>query len=253
MGGYNIDTDAGIGEILSNFDSDYIMHVVEDSLTKRFRPFDGPMPNMVDVLERQFIAVMNASPDYIDNVKDVRKETYIEIISKITSFYQLTITEDLEVMDPEYLHTIAKMLYDVFVARFTDCMINFFVSYIIDNSDTIYNYLKSMDNINRPRESGAYNKNNFIDEKFILIHANANMVIYNIAGYDIDLGVLLRYFFPAQIADSLISIIEDNNDIYKYHYASYIKSEYAPELITRIKLELQSRTFQTNIPNPEVN
>lgn len=251
MGGYNVDTDAGIGEILSNFDSDYIMHVVEDSLSQRFRPFAGPMPNMVDVLERNFIATIDNCPDYVEKIKDVRKETYIEIITKICSFYQLSITVDLEDMDPKYLHSIAKMLYDVFVARFTDCMINFFVSYIIDNADTIYNYLKSMDNINRPRENGAYNKNNFIDDKFILIHANANMVIYNIAGYDINLNTLLKFFFPPQITDSLLSILEDNNDIYKYHYAAYIKSDFAPELITRIKLELQSRTFQSNTPTPE--
>lgn len=247
MNSYNIDTDAGIGSILSNLDSDYIIHVVDDSLSKRFRPFDEPMANMVDVLERHFITILQNAPDYTEKVKEVRKLTYIEIISRIIDFYQLQLNIDLSETDEENIHTIAKLLYDVFISRFTDNMINFFVTYIIDNADNIYNYLKSMNNINRPRDNGAYARNNFLDEKFILIHANANMVIYNIAGYDINLDTLFKYFFNAQVADYLNSIIDDTNDIYKYHYASFIKSNFGPEVITRIKLELQSRTFQNNI------
>lgn len=253
MNSYNIDTDAGIGTILSNLDSDYIMAVVDDSLEKKFRPFDEPMPNMVDVLERNFIGILNNAPDYREKILDVRKQTYIEIITRIVDYYNLNITIDLINEDEENVHTIAKMMYDAFIARFTDNMINFFTSYIIDNADTIYNYLKSMDNINRPRDNGAYAKNNFLDEKFVLIHANANMIIYNIAGYDIGLNTLLNYFFGQQVSEYLNSILEDKGDIYKYHYGSYIKSNYGPEVITRIKLELQSRTFQNNIPvTPQV-
>lgn len=247
MNSYTIDTDAGIGSILSNLDSDYIIHVVDDSLSKKFRPFDEPMANMVDVLERQFITILNNAPDYTEKVKEVRKMTYIEIITRIINYYDLDLTIDLSETDEENIHTIAKLLYDVFIARFTDNMINFFVTYIIDNADNIYTYLKSMDNITRPRDNGAYARNNFLDEKFILIHANANMVIYNIAGYDINLSTLFKYFFNPQVSNYFNTIIQDKNDIYKYHYASYIKSNFGPEVITRIKLELQSRTFQNNI------
>ena len=249
MNSYNIDTDAGIGNILSNLDSDYIIHVVDDSLSKKFRPFDEPMANMIDVLERQFMLILQNAPDYTEKIKDVRKQTYVEIITRIVEYYNLSLTIDIMDIDEETIHTIAKLLYDVFIARFTDNMINFFVKYIMDNSDNIYAYLKSMDNINKPRDNGAYAKNNFLDEKFILIHANANMVIYNIAGYDINLYTLLNYFFEPSIAEYLNNIIQDNNDIYKYHYASYIKGNFGPEVITRIKLELQSRTFQINTPN----
>ena len=249
MNSYNIDTDAGIGNILSNLDTEYILHVVDDSLSKKFRPFDEPMANMVDVLEREFILILQNAPDYTEKIKDVRKQTYVEIITRILDYYGLNLTIDIMDTDEETIHTIAKLLYDIFIARFTDNMINFFVSYIIDNADDIYAYLKPMDNINRPRDTGVYSKNNFIDEKFILIHANANMVIYNMAGYDISLSTLLNYFFDPNVAGYLNSILEDTQDIYKYHYAEYIKSVNGPEVITRIKLELQSRTFQINTPN----
>ena len=59
-----IDTDAAIGTILSHFNSDYINHVISDSLNMKFRPFDSPMPNMVDVLNRQFDSIIPNSPDY---------------------------------------------------------------------------------------------------------------------------------------------------------------------------------------------
>lgn len=244
MNNYNIDTDAGIGSIMSNFDSDYIIHVVEDSLSKKFRPFDGPMPNMVDVLEREFKLVLDNAPDYREKIMDVRNATYVEIITIIMDYYQLRL--NLETYNPEEIYTISRHLYDVFVSRFTDNMINFFTSYIIDNSDYIYNYLKNMDNIVRPKDNGAYAKDNFIDEKFILIHANINIVIYNIAGYDINLGTLLRYFFDRNTAEYFSNLLSDGGDIYKYHYASYILSNNAAEVITRIKLELQSRTIKIN-------
>ena len=108
-----------------------------------------------------------------------------------------------------------------------------------------------MDNINRPKENGAYAKNNFIDEKFILIHANLNIVIYNISANDIDLNTLIKYFFDSNFAGYFSNILEDTGDIYKYHYANYITSSTAAEVITRIKLELQSRTLQMNNINTQ--
>ena len=46
----SIDTDMAIGTILSNFDSAWIMHSIQDSLNMKFRPFNDPMPNFVDIL-----------------------------------------------------------------------------------------------------------------------------------------------------------------------------------------------------------
>jgi hypothetical protein len=249
MNNYNIDTDAGIGSILSNFDSDYILHVVEDSLSKKFRPFDGPMPNMVDVLEREFKIVLDNAPDYREKILDTQRQTYIEIISIILDYYNLNINIDLNNISSREIYTIARYIYDVFVARYTDNMINFFTTFIINNAESIYNYLKNMENIIRPKDNGAYSKNNFIDEKFILIAANLKTVIYNIAGYSVDLNTLISYFFDPEMGQYFSSILEDKNDIYKYHYANNILSNNAPDIITRINLELQSRIMQTNINN----
>ena len=79
----SIDTDAAIGSILSNFDSAWVIHSVQDSLNMRFRPFSEPMPNFVDIVNRQFDAIINAGPEYIDQISITRDETFREIVNII--------------------------------------------------------------------------------------------------------------------------------------------------------------------------
>ena len=113
----SIDTDAGIGTILSHFDTNYINHVIDDCLQMRFRPFDAPMPNYVDILEREFVAIKANAKDYIDNINEVRSETYREIISKICNFYNLSCTISLENISDDELYGIAHTMYDIFVSN----------------------------------------------------------------------------------------------------------------------------------------
>lgn len=239
----SIDTDAAIGTILSHFSTDYVHNVIGDSLQMKFRPFADPMANMVDVLERQFLSVSANSLDYKQKISEVRVETYKEIIKMICDHYNLQFVGDFDSMNPEMIHGIAHTMYDIFVSRFTDYMINFFVSYIVNNADSIVNYLKMDETTNKPKDSGLYQAKNFVDEKFIMIHANVNKVIYNMAAYDIPLQVLLSYFLNQQLAVNLGSLIIDTGDIYKNHYASYIlDNRYSANLLTNIKLKLQART-----------
>lgn len=245
MNGYHssIDTDAGIGTILSHFSTEYIKHVIEDSLNMKFRPFSDAMPNMVDVLERQFLSIQNNAQNYTEKVADVRIETYKEIILMISSYYNLQFVGNFDNMNPEEIHGIAHVMYDIFISRFTEYMINFYVSYIVDNADSIVSYLKTDESVNKPKDSRLYQAKNFIDEKYIIIHANVNRVIYNMAGYDIPLQILLNYFLDPSSAMRIGSLLQDVGDIYKTHYASYILDQrYSAGVLTNIKLKLQART-----------
>ena len=239
----SIATDAAIGTILSNFSTEYIDHIIDNSLMMKFRPFDTPMPNMVDVLERQFLSIYDPALDYADKINEVRSETYKEIIIKICSFYNLSFVGDFENINITELYGIAHTLYDIFVSRFTDYMIDFLVSYIVNNADGISAYLNVDDASKKPKDSGVYSAKNYIDPKFILIHANVNQVIYNMAGYDIPLQQLLYYFLDPNTATRLLTLIVDNNDIYKTHYASYILDQRTTAgVLTNVKLKLQNRT-----------
>lgn len=247
MNGYtrSIDTDAGIGTILSHFDSAYIEHIVSDSLQMKYRPFsNAPMPNIIDILQRELNVVRVYSLDYIEQVTQVKMESYKEIIRMICNYYNLTFTGDMDSFNENELYTVAHTLYDIFISRFTEYMIDFFVSYIIKNADSIYSSLMSDETSIRPKESGVYAAKNYIDPKFIMIHANTNKVMYNMAAYDISLYELLQYFLGRE-GGIISSYLVDNGDIYKNHYAVYILNQNsAAGILTNVKLALQSRTIE---------
>jgi hypothetical protein len=240
----SIDTDMAIGSILSNFDSTWVIHSVSDSLDMRFRPFaTEPMPNFADIINRQFSLTLAASPDYADQVIATRDETFREIITTITDYYNLEFL-GLETIGSEELFGIAHTMYDIFISRFTNYMVDFYTGYIMKNIDSIYAYLYNDDNVKKPREKDMPVKS-YIDPKFQLIHANLNTVILNTAAYDISLEDLLFSFTDNNIATRLLSVLSDKGDIYKNYYASFLLDQrYMAELLTSIKLKLQELTQQ---------
>lgn len=246
MGMYtgSIDTDAGIAVLLSNFDSNYILSAVEESLKIRFRPFGTPSPNFVDILQRQFIASLDAAPDYRDQVLDVKNETYQEIIKIICNFYNLSFVESFDNISENELYGIASVMYDIFITNFTTHMIDFISTYIIQNIDSLYAYLSKDPNIRKPKEFEPI-PGTFVNDKFILIQSNINIIIHNMAAYDIPLGVLLNYFCVPEVSRRLQEVLVDNGDIYKNHYANYILDQGSgSEILTCVKLNLQSKIQQ---------
>ena len=210
----SIDTDMSIGTILSNFETPWIMHTVHDSLNMKFRPFDGPMPNFPDILNRQFNTLVYSSPDYKDKVEEVRLETNKEIIEAICEYYSLEFKVPFEEIHPVELYSITRTLYDIFISRFTDYMIEFFIEYIINNINAIYTYLLNDDTVKKPREKDIPVKS-YIDPKFLLIHANLNKVIYNMISYDIPFESLLKYFLDGPRYEIITKCIADKGDIYR--------------------------------------
>ena len=237
-----IDTDQALGTILSNFSSDYILHVVQDSLSIKFRPFSDEMPNICDILERQFAAVYANAPDYIDQVSYTRSETYQEIIRIICNYYNLEFTGVFEDIEDNELYGIARTLYDIFVSRFTMYCMSFFTRYIVDNKEDIYNMINNNPEANRTKE---YAKKVVDDSIMLLIHANINNIILAMPTFDISLNQLLQYFCDTATYNRLSSLLVDRGDIYKNYYASYITNpKTTAEMITSIKLSLQSVTYE---------
>lgn len=238
----SIDTDIGIGSILSNFETAWVMNSVKDSLDMRFRPYEGPMPNFVDIRNREFEVLLSSSPDYRDQILQTRDQTYQEIIEAICGYYNLEFSGNYEEIQPIELYGIARTLYDIFVSRFTIHIVDFYVNYVMSNIDSIYAYLSTDENVRKPREKDMPVKS-YIDPKFLLIHANLNKVILNTASYDISLENLLYFFTDQNTATRLCQYLSDKGDIYKNYYAIYLKDErYMAELLTSIKLKLQSKT-----------
>lgn len=245
MGAYgSIDTDAAIGTILAHFDTDYIYHVIEDSISYKFRPFNTPMANIVDVINRQFIGIENNSPWLYRKVQEVKAETFREIIRIICDKYNLGINADLTTIDSNQLYSLAHILYDLLVSRFTNYMFDFFTSYIINNSDSIYSYLINDENVKKSIKESGINKK-FTNPKFIIIHANMNAVIYNMTSYGIGFNEIINYCLDRGSAQFVGSIITDNGDFYKNHYVPYIlDQQYKADTLTNIKLNFQQKTYE---------
>lgn len=240
----NIDTDYAIGSILSRFDSEYITSVIQNSIENKFRPFSEPMPNMVAVLSRQFKGVLDNAPDYKDDVLEVETRTYQEICQMICNNYNLVLDLDNDQLYGDTLRTFAFTMYDIFVARFTDYIIQFFTSYIMRNLDYIYNYLADNDTTKKARENSIQAQKVYVNPKFALVHSNLNQVILNMASYDIPLYELLSYIVDQQTAAFICSFVTDAGDIYKYHFASYILDKNTMSgILTSVKLQLQEQTI----------
>ena len=238
----SIDTDMAIGSILSNFDTSWVMNTIHDSLNMKFRPFGEPMPNFVDILNRQFDSVIDAGPDYKEKINETKIDTYKEIITAICDYYGLVFTEPFEEINPVELYGIAHTMYDIFISRFTDYMIHFFVTYITQNIDSIYNYLMNDDTVKKPRDKDIPVKS-YVNPKFHIIHANLNKIVMNMISYDIPLNTLLSYFVDQNTLYRLSMLLTDTGDIFKNHYAVYLQDQrYMAELLTCIKLKLQSKT-----------
>lgn len=240
-----LDTDQGLATILSNFSSDYILHVVEDSLNIKFRPFSDEMPNMCDILERQFAAVYANAPDYTDQISFTRNETYQEIIKIICNYYNLEFTGIFEEIDPNELYGIARTMYDIFISNFTTYCIGFFTKYILDNKESIYNMINNDPNIIRVKDNTKTTNKQLDDNELLLINMNVNSIVTNMPAFDIPFEQLLGYFCDPVIYNRLIQLLIDKGDIYKNYYASYIiNPKTTAEMITCIKLSLQSMIYE---------
>ena len=214
----SIDTDMAIGSILSNFDS-----------------------------------VIDAGPDYKEKINETKIDTYKEIITAICDYYGLVFTEPFEEINPVELYGIAHTMYDIFISRFTDYMIHFFVTYNTQTIDSIYNYLRNDDTVKKPRDKDIPVKS-YVNPKFHIIHANLNKIVMNMISYDIPLNTLLSYFVDQNTLYRLSMLLTDTGDIFKNHYAVYLQDQrYMADLLTSIKLKLQSNTQEAfsvyNQPN----
>lgn len=241
----NIDTDYGIGTILSRFDSEYITMVIQSSIANRFRPFSEPMPNMVAVLSRQFESVVLNAPDYKDKILDVEQQTYQEIVSMICDSFNLSLDKDNDMLRGETLKSFAFTMYDIFVSRFTDNLINFYTSYIVRNMDYIYSTISNNPKSKKARETSIQAQEIYTNSKFSLIHSNLNTIVMNMTTYDIPLHELLTYITDPNTALFLSQFIADAGDIYKNHFACYITDRNTVAgLLTSIKLQLQNSTIE---------
>lgn len=234
----NINVDNAVSSLLSHFDSNYIMHIVDDSLGMRFRPFQAPMPNIVISYENTFKNMINELPGYTNNFLEARETTYKEIINYICNFYNLEFSESSDTLD---YFTITNLLYSIFVSNFEYNLVSFFINFIIREKKNIYDFLIANEkNLPIKNSSASYNKKIYKNGKMAIIQSNIPIVLDTIIGGDISLEMLLNLIIEDKnVVQYILSCISDKGDIFKNYFATFlIDPNTKPALITEIKLRL---------------
>lgn len=236
-----LNSERAVTEILSNFDTNFIMDVMEDSLRFKFRPYNTGGINFANVIERDLNIAVMTNPSYKDKIDNVKMETHREIIDMICRHYNLSfVGEQTDLYTSDRLYSVSSMMYSIFVSDFTANMIKMFVSYILRNVDYLYNIIDVSEESKKNKDFNAYSKKMYVNSKLVAIHSCMDQVLDHIASLDMSLPVLLQYLTDPDTGNFLASILVDNNDIYKYHYASYIINPVTkPDMFTAIKLTLQ--------------
>ena len=235
----NVNIDNQLAGILSKLNDDYVLDIVKDSINDRFRIYDLPRPNIVNAFEITFKDLTNGFTSNTDQIYDIRKRVYINIINIICNYYDFTFNNN----DDTDLYSAAYWLYDIFVSNFTSSLINFYTLYLIKERVSI-NKALDLSEMNKINETTyMYSKKLFKDQNLASIHCNLEYVIDQISSFDINLFTILNTIYSNtnnSIAYYIMSIISDNTGMFfKKYYESFIFGKEAADILTQIKLNLQ--------------
>ncbi len=247
----NIKTDVMLTSVLSNFESPFIIHMVQDSINMRFRPYNTALPSL-NSIENNFATLLSGveSSEDITHINDVRISTYKEIIKTICDNFNIScnISEDTDV------YSAAYWMYQFFVSDFTNRLFDFFVNYIVAEKTNLYNFLNLNDTRKDKDASTNYSKKLCTDTKLCLIHANIVNVLDSMVNFDINFDTLLRYSLmneSKEVTEFLSNIIVDNGNVYKSFFASLLLSNFRADIITNVKLRLQKYAItDMEVSNP---
>lgn len=233
---YNIVSDNQLASILSYFDSDYIHSIVDNSLQCRFRPYNPPMPNLVNSLEMDYKSVINQYTE-TEESKQIRYSSYCDIIRIICD--RCDIDYNIENVD---IYSAASTIYDLLISNFTNNIINFFTNYIIKERNTLYNGLNLAALKKNKDSSTIYNKKIFSNSiKMAIINANLEYVLDSIKVFDIPFEEILSFIYPKEICNFITSTFLPRNDFYKTTFVPILEiPECKVLLLTSIRLNLQS-------------
>lgn len=230
---YNMVAEGEVAELLSNFSNAYIMDVIDSNLKNRFA-YNPTIsnPNIVNSYEMNFKDMLSRFPTDSENIISIRYETYLNIINKICSSFNIQYVGN----EPDCF-ILAYNLYDLFVSGYSRNIINFFARYIYANRNALYDNM-GLDRYKKTKDSTTnYVRKVFSNFKNIdIIVSRIKDVIYYISGFDIDLYTFLSYNYPKDVCDYFYSNIAPLGNIVKDEFCRVIDN---PALLTDIRIAIQ--------------
>ena len=233
---YNIYNESNITELLSHFDSEYIISVIEDKLKNLSFSSSIVESNVVVSFEDNFKLMKQTFTDDGANINIVRSRIYKDIIMMLCDRFNIRFNELDDTID---LYTAAFYAYDFLVCNRNNIMINFYTSFIVNNKDYLYGAL-NLDEYKKAKDmSTSYNKKMYTDNKYIIISANMEKVIKFISTLDIKLlDIFKSTYINPDVVMFLDNAFADKGNFFADYYCK-ISEEELPIVITNIRLKLQ--------------
>lgn len=237
---YNIITENELAVVLSHYNSDFVLSVIEDAMRKRFEEVPiSSRPNVVSAWEQNFKMIQSKYEDLPESkseVSRIRNETYQEIIDSVCKEFNMSFTTDQNID----LYSAASVIYDFLVSNFTSNLVNFFANYIYKERNSIYDSLNLAEYKKNKDSSTVYGKKIYKDIKLAVINANIDIVITFLCGIDIDFFNLVNILFDPPMASFINNIISTNDDFFKKYYAQMFETDLRAALITDIRFKIQN-------------
>ena len=245
---FGIVSDSEIVSIISNFSDDMIMDIIHRNVENKFRPYQYYVGNLIAAMESVFKSNAEDYPQFFAESNQRRNEMYSKILMYLCSLHGLS----LNVNENTDLYSLTYFLYDFTVSRFTINMINFFANYIVNETNTLYDYLNLSEAKKNKDSTSMYSKKIFKgNAKLATIHANLETVIDSICGFDIDMETLIYMTtYDENITSLLTSNISEIHNLFRVLFVPYVNDpRYRAVIITLVRMRLQEMEANTNINN----
>ena len=243
---FGIVSDSEITSIISNFSDDMIMDIIHQNSANKFRPYQHYVGNLVGAIETTFKSNQENYPQFQKETLERRAEVYFKILSYLCSTHGLALNID----ENTDLYSLAFVLYDFTISKFTINMINFFANYIIRETGSLYEYLNLRELKKSKDNSSSYSKKLFKgNSKLATIHANLEVVMDAICTFDIDLGILVSVSTLDQnITSFIVNNIGEVSNLFRVLFVPYIKDpRYRAIIITLVRMRLQELEAITDL------
>jgi len=235
---YEIQANNQLSSILSQFDEQYIMDIMDDTMQMRLNSFElMRAPMIVEGFEENFRSYMEVYPAQQELIKQRRADIYREIIDHICKRFDLAFTES----DDLDLYTMAYYLYDFFISGFNQYLVNFYTTYINREKDNIYSSM-GLESLSKNKDmSTNYGKMSFsMDKNIAVIVANLPSVLSNLRSIHITDDYILDTIYRSPDVTALfLNHILAKTPLFTIFNNILFNPHLYPIIITHIRLAFQ--------------
>ena len=230
----NLVAESEVASLLSNFNNNYIMDVVNDNVSRRFNhSVSISKPNIVGAFELNFKDITAAYPTDYDNVMMIREDTYRQVINSICNgFGGIMYVGDL---DDSY--QLAYNMYDIFVCNYSDSLVRFFTNYILTYYNELYDAM-GLEQYKKSKDSTSLYMKKITDmTEVTVILSRIRDVIYYISGFDINIARFLSVCnYNQETINFIVNNIAETEPIFQREFQQVANDA---ALMTDIRISIQ--------------